>query len=186
MITVICGCMFAGKSGKLLRLLKRHRLAGRNIQVFKPSLDTRDVADGAVVQTREGGTLPAQSVSSVHAIQDLLLPDTQVIAIDEVQFFDGDLRDSLALAAMALAWSQQGVQVIVAGLDMDYEGVPFDTTAMLLAVAHKIHKMTAVCSDCGEDAPYTRRVDASTERISPGHSYVPVCARHALPFRRAS
>lgn len=181
MITVICGCMFAGKSGELLRMLKRHRIAKRSVQVFKPSLDTRDVGEQqtAVVRTREGGSLSAVGVSSVHQIPDLLNPDTQVIAIDEIQFFDGDLRDALALASLAQKWASEGRYVVLSGLDMDYQGLPFDTTAMACTVAHRVIKLTAICEVCGDEAQHTLRVGDDTERLSPGHSYQPVCYRHA-------
>lgn len=181
MITVICGCMFAGKSGELLRILKRHRIAKRSVQVFKPSLDTRDV-DGlnrAEVRTREGGSLSAVGVSSVHLIPGLLHPDTQVVAVDEMQFFDGDLRDALTLAALAQKWAGEGRHVVLSGLDMDYQGLPFDTTAMACTVAHRVIKLTAVCEYCGEEAQHTRRLGDDTERLSPGHSYIPVCFKHA-------
>jgi thymidine kinase len=170
-IEVIAGSMFSGKSEELIRRLRRARIARQNVQVFKPAIDDRYSADDVVSHSEQ--RMPSERVASAREILDRVLPHTQVVGIDEAQFLDPDLVDVCNRLADA------GVRVVVAGLDQDYLGRPFEPMPQLLAVAEFITKARAICVRCGQPALRSQRLGASTERVvvGAGETYEPRCRR---------
>ena len=159
-IEVIVGSMFSGKSEELIRRLRRAQIARQRVQIFKPAVDTRYGADHIVSHSE----LRIQSETAASAA-DLLAhvrEDTEVVGIDEGQFFDGELP------AVATALAARGVRVIVAGLDQDYLGKPFEPMPQLLAIAEYITKTRAICMVCGNPANHTQRLVASSDRVLVG------------------
>jgi len=156
-IEVIVGSMFSGKSEELIRRLRRAQIARQRVQIFKPALDTR-YADDHIVSHSEM-RIPSCAVESARELLDKVAPDTEVVGIDEGQFFDAELPmicDTLA---------DQGKRVIVAGLDQDYLGKPFEPMPQLLAIAEYITKTLAICMVCGNPANHTQRLVASGDRV---------------------
>lgn len=150
-IEVIAGSMFSGKSEELLRRLRRAHIAGQDVLVVKPALDTRYQADK--VSSHDGASWEARCVQRSEEM--LLLPgveDVDVVAVDEAQFMD----DELPHVAQFLA--DRGKRVIVAGLDQDFRGEPFGPMPALLAVAEFVDKLQAICSVCGAAASRTQRL----------------------------
>lgn len=148
-ITVICGSMFAGKSEELIRLARRALYAKRVVQVFKPLIDNR--YDEAMVVSHMGVKHEAVPVANVAELRRRLRPETQVILVEEAQFFD----DSIADLAVELA--DHGKEVILAGLDQDFRRLPFGPMPRLLAVADEVLKLRAICMKCGAPASHTYR-----------------------------
>ena len=149
-LEVICGSMFSGKTEELLRRLRRAVIARHNVQLFKPAIDDRYGI--TTVASHDGAEWEGIVVNAAAEILDLVEPDTHVIAIDEVQFFDDaiiDVCDALAL---------QGKRVIVAGLDMDFRGEPFGPMPKLMAKAESVRKLHAICMVCGGEASRTQRL----------------------------
>ncbi len=159
-IEVITGPMFSGKSEELIRRLRRAAIARLRLQVFKPALDTRYAEEEIVSHSQ--WRIPSVAVESSGDVQRLLDPRTEVIGIDEAQFFDEGLPGVCSHLA------DLGKRVIVAGLDMDYRGVPFGPMPQLLAIAEQVQKITAICSRCGAPANYTQRLVASREQVVVG------------------
>jgi thymidine kinase len=156
-IEVIVGSMFSGKSEELIRRLRRAQIARQHVQTFKPAIDTR-FADDAIVshsEMRMGST----AVASSRALLDQVADDTEVVGIDEGQFFDADLP------AVCTELARRGKRVIVAGLDQDYLGKPFEPMPQLLAIAEYITKTLAICMVCGNPANQTQRLVASADRV---------------------
>jgi len=156
-IEVIVGSMFSGKSEELIRRLRRAQIARQKVQIFKPALDTRYATDHIVSHSEM--RIPSSTVTSARALLDQVEPDTEVVGIDEGQFFDQELPmvcDTLA---------DQGKRVIVAGLDQDYLGKPFEPMPQLLAIAEYITKTLAICMVCGNPANHTQRLVASEDRV---------------------
>lgn len=149
-ITVICGSMFAGKSEELIRLSRRALYAKKRVQVFKPAIDKR--YDEAMVVTHMGVKHEAIAVSSTAELEAAILPRTQVIVIEEAQFFDASLVD------LAVDLADCGREVILAGLDQDFRRQPFGPMPALLAVADEVVKLRAICMNCGATASHTYRV----------------------------
>jgi thymidine kinase len=170
-IEVICGGMFAGKSEELMKRLRRAIIAKQKVEIFKPRLDDRYAKDAIV--SHDQNRLPAINVSSSLAILTLVAPDTQVIGIDEGQFLDAELT------AVCTELANTGRRVIVAALDTDYRGQPFESIPPLLAVAEEVHKEHAVCNLCGQPACRTHRLTAGTETVELGahDAYQPLCRR---------
>ena len=156
-IEVICGSMFSGKSEELIRRVRRAQFARQRIQVFKPKIDDRYADDDVV--SHSAMKVPAHIVASVEDILRAVDDRTEVIAIDEVQFFGAEVVDACEKLA------NMGKRVIAAGLDQDYLGRPFEPVPHLLAVAEYVTKTLAVCSRCGAPANRTQRLVASDERI---------------------
>ena len=149
-LEVICGSMFSGKTEELLRRLRRAVIARQNVQLFKPAIDDRYGI--TTVASHDGSKWEGTVINDAAEILDHIEPDTQVIAIDEVQFFDDaivDVCDALAL---------QGKRVIVAGLDMDFRGEPFGPMPKLMAKAESVRKLHAICMVCGGEASRTQRL----------------------------
>ena len=156
-IEVIVGSMFSGKSEELIRRLRRAQIARQKVQIFKPALDTR-YADDAIVSHSEM-RIPSCAVASARVLLDQVEADTEVVGIDEGQFFDAELP----IVCNTLA--DQGKRVIVAGLDQDYLGKPFEPMPQLLAIAEYITKTLAICMVCGNPANHTQRLVASADRV---------------------
>jgi thymidine kinase len=148
-VHVIAGCMFCGKTDEMLRLLRRFSIAGRQVVLVKPRLDTR--TDEVTVVSRSGAEHRAITVDHSSEIETAIGP-ADIVAIEEGQFFDERLPE--AVEALAAA----GKQVIVTGLDRDFRGVPFGTMPRLLALADQVTKLTAICMVCGEPATRTQRL----------------------------
>lgn len=155
-IEVICGSMFSGKTEELIRRLRRAQIAKQNVAIFKPKIDVRYSADHIVSHNQQ--KIP--SIAVKHA-EDILKKagDARVLGIDEAQFFDNSLVDVCKKLANA------GRRVIVAGLDKDYRGEPFEPIPQMLCEAEYITKTLAICMQCGNPASYTQRISPSSERV---------------------
>jgi thymidine kinase len=149
-LEVICGSMFSGKSEELIRRIRRAEFAQVTTQVFKPSLDNRTATDH--VNAHSGDKLPAISVDHPEELRTFVLETTQIIGIDEVQFF------SYGIVPVVNELIQKGKRVVVAGLDLDFCGTPFGCMPALLALADEVVKLKAVCMCCGKDAQYSQRL----------------------------
>jgi thymidine kinase len=159
-IEVICGSMFSGKSEELIRRLRRAEIARQKVQVFKPRIDDRFDDDHIVSHSRQ--RLPSQRVTTSADLYAAVDPQTRVVGIDEAQFYDEGLIDVCQRLAA------EGRRVIVAGLDQDYRGRPFEPIPQLLAVAEYITKTLAICVRCGAPANHSQRLIASEERVVVG------------------
>jgi thymidine kinase len=178
-IEVIAGSMFSGKSEELIRRLRRAKIARQKVQVFKPEIDSR-FSDNHIVSHSE----MRHESANIQSARDMLArvePDTEVVGIDEGQFFD----DELVNVANTLA--RRGVRVIIAGLDQDYTGKPFEPMPQLLAVAEYITKTHAICMKCGQPANYSQRTFQSDERVAVGAAdkYEARCRRCFVPHADA-
>jgi thymidine kinase len=171
-IEVICGAMFSGKTEELIRRLRRAQIARLNVEIFKPETDTR-YNESAIVSHNQN-SIPSTPVNNSSAIL-LLGSHIQVVGIDEAQFFD----DELPYVCNTLA--NKGIRVIVAGLDMDFQGKPFGPMPALMAMAESVTKVHAVCVKCGSPAMYSYRLVPNDARILLGEmeSYEPRC-RHCF------
>ncbi|WP_432203193.1 thymidine kinase [Thermoanaerobacter uzonensis] len=149
-IEVIVGPMFSGKSEELIRRIKRAQIAKQKVQVFKPAIDDRYSIDKVV--SHNGTNINAISIVKASEIIELLEEDTEVIAIDEIQFFDHSIVDVVREIA------DLGKRVICAGLDMDFRGEPFGPTPDIMAIAESVDKLTAICVKCGNPATRTQRL----------------------------
>ncbi len=149
-IEVICGSMFSGKTEELIRRLRRAQIAKQKAQVFKPAIDTR-YADREVT-SHNGLQIEAIPVKNAAQLDGLITPDTTVVAIDEAQFFDDEIIQ------LCTALADQGLRVIVAGLDMDFRGEPFGPMPALMARAEQVDKLQAICVGCGGPASRTQRL----------------------------
>jgi thymidine kinase len=163
-IEVITGSMFSGKSEELIRRLRRAQIARQKVQVFKPVVDDR-YGDDHIVSHSEM-RLPSTSVRNSDELLRLVDDDTEVVGIDEGQFFD------LNLPAVSSQLADRGKRVIVAGLDQDYLGRPFEPMPQLLAIAEYITKTLAICVVCGNPANHTQRLVPSSDRVLVGASGV--------------
>ena len=149
-IEVICGCMFAGKTEELIRRINVLSYARKNILVFKPKIDDRYYT--TEIASHAGSKVPCIVISEAKEILDHVNYDTDVVAIDEVQFFDEDVVDICEYLA------DSGLRVMVAGLDKDFRGEPFGVLPDLLTRAEFVTKLTAVCAKCGAPATRTQRI----------------------------
>ena len=149
-LIVITGSMFAGKSEELIRQVRRALYARKKVQVFKSALDNR--WDSAAIATHNGVRFEAIPVSSSADLERLVQADTEVIAIEEVQFFDE------GIVALCDRWANEGRTVIAAGLDQDFRGQPFGFMPILLALADEVIKLRAICARCGQPASKTQRL----------------------------
>ena len=148
-ITLICGSMFSGKTEELIRLVRRAMHARKKVQVFKSALDTR--CETTVIRTHDDIRFNAIAVPDTPTLESLLEPDTQVIGIEEIQFFDE------AIVPFCQSLADRGIQVIAAGLDQDFRGLPFGFMPALMALADNVMKLHAICKVCGEPASRTQR-----------------------------
>ncbi len=159
-IEVIAGSMFSGKSEELIRRLRRAKIARQKVQVFKPEVDSR-FSNGHIVSHSEMRHESANSRSAAEVLAKVDA-DTEVVGIDEGQFFDNEL------VSVANELARRGVRVIIAGLDQDYTGKPWEPMPQLLAIAEYITKTHAICMKCGQAANYTQRTFESEERVAVG------------------
>ena len=158
-IEVVVGCMFSGKTEELIRRLRRAQIARQKVVIFKPKIDTRYSNSHIVSHNEQSlGSIEAETADEIFT----LAHDAQVIGIDEGQFFKGDL------VGVCNTLADMGKRVIVAGLDQDYRGVPFEPMPQLLAVAEYITKTLAICVVCGNPADSTQRNSDSKERVVVG------------------
>jgi thymidine kinase len=179
-IEVIVGSMFSGKSEELIRRLRRAQIARQKVQIFKPALDTRYAADHIVSHSEM--RIPSTAVESARELLEQVEADTEVVGIDEGQFFD------LELPAVCNTLADRGKRVIVAGLDQDYLGKPFEPMPQLLAIAEYITKTLAICMVCGNPANHTQRLVASDNRVLLGTqgTYEARCRRCFDPMLAAA
>lgn len=155
-IEVICGCMFSGKTEELIRRLRRAQIAKQHVAIFKPNIDTRYSSEHIVSHSEQ--SLISHPVGDASEIPRLA-KEAQVIGIDEAQFFKPNLVNISELLAA------DGKRVIVAGLDQDYRGKPFEPIPQLLAVAEYITKTLAICVVCGNPADRTQRKTQQSDRV---------------------
>lgn len=183
-IEVICGSMFCGKTEELLRRIRRAVIAKQHVQVFKHSLDDR--YDGVQkVTSHSGQHTEAQHVSRASEILALVSSETTVVAIDEVQFFDAEIMNTVQTLA------NRGIRVIVAGLDMDFRGEPFGAMPQLLCAAEEVTKLHAICVVCGEEASLTQRLvngqpahyDDPVILVGAQESYEARCRKHHVVMK---
>ncbi|WP_195940802.1 thymidine kinase [Romboutsia sp. 1001713B170131_170501_G6] len=149
-IEVVIGPMYSGKSEELIRRLRRAKIAKQNVVVFKPQIDNRYSKEDVV--SHNGDSINAIPISSAREIYNHIDNKTQVVGIDEVQFFDEEIVE------IAMNLADKGIRVIAAGLDMDFKGEPFGPTPKLLAVAEFVDKIQAICSVCGQPANRSQRL----------------------------
>ena len=167
-IEVVCGSMFSGKTEELIRRLRRAQFAKQKVEIFKPAIDTR-YSDEEVV-SHDHNAIPSTPLDSSASIL-LLSSDIDVVGIDEAQFFDEGLVD----VCNQLAY--RGVRVIIAGLDMDFRGVPFGPMPALCAIADDVTKVHAICVKCGSWAYVSHRTVKNDKRVLLGETqeYEPLC-----------
>ena len=167
-IEVICGSMFSGKTEELIRRLKRAKIAQQKVEIFKPEIDIR--YDIEAVVSHDSNQIHSTPVPASANIP-LLINDEQVIGIDEAQFFD------MELVGVCNRLANQGIRVIVAGLDMDYKGKPFGPIPALLATAEYVTKVHAICVKCGNLANHSHRKTINDKLVMLGEteSYEPLC-----------
>lgn len=149
-VELICGSMFSGKSEELIRRAKRARIAKQKLQVFKPMIDNRYLLEAVV--SHAGDKEAAVAVKDTAHLKSLIEPDTEVIAIDEIQFFDEGIIELVTELA------DSGKRVICAGLDQDFRGEPFGPVPVLMALAEYVDKLQAICVKCGNPASRTQRL----------------------------
>jgi thymidine kinase len=182
-IEVITGVMFSGKSEELIRRVRRALIARRRVQVFKSALDDRYHGIGHV-SSHDGSGVDAVAVRSSVEVAERIHPQTQVVAVDEIQFLDDGIVDVIS------ALADRGARVIVAGIDMDFRGEPFGPMARILALAEAVDKLHAICMVCGaaatrnqrfvdgEPAPY----ESPVVQVGGHESYEARCRRcHQVP-----
>ncbi len=167
-IEVVCGSMFSGKTEELIRRLRRAKFAHQKVEIFKPSIDKR-YSDEEVVSHDSTAIMSTPIDSSAQIL--LMSSDIDVVGIDEAQFFD------MGLVEVCNELANRGVRVIVAGLDMDYRGVPFGPMPSLCAIADDVQKVHAICVRCGSLAYVSHRKVAGDKRVMLGemHEYEPLC-----------
>lgn len=169
-IEIICGSMFSGKTEELIRRLKRAKFANLKVEIFKPAIDLR--YDELKVVSHDANAIPSTPVENAQQVS-LLAQGFEVIGIDEAQFFDD------AIVAVCNTLALQGARVIVAGLDMDFQGNPFGPMPQLLAVADFITKLHAICMRCGNIASFSHRKTQQQAQVVIGEQdiYEPLCRK---------
>lgn len=169
-IEVICGSMFSGKTEELIHRLKRASFAKQRVEIFKPSIDTRYSEEKVV--SHDSNSIQSTPVDSSGSIL-LFTSEIDVVGIDEAQFFDEGLVD------VCNELANNGVRVIIAGLDMDYKGIPFGPIPALCAIADEVTKVHAICVRCGDLAYISHRTIANDKRVLLGEKaeYEPLCRR---------
>jgi len=177
-IEVVTGSMFSGKSEELIRRLRRAQIARQRVQIFKPRVDDRYASDEIVSHSEM--KMPSQVVAGSQEILQRLDDRTEVVGIDEGQFFDA------GIVPLVNALADRGLRVIVAGLDQDYMGRPFEPMPQILAVAEYVDKILAICMRCGAPANRTQRLTAATDRVVVGgaEEYEARCRRCFQPQAR--
>lgn len=177
-IEVICGSMYCGKTEELIRRVRRAEIAKQKVQAFKPMIDTRYFPED--ISSHGGLRMRAIRAEGSAEILPLVEPDTQVVALDEVQFFD------MGMVEVVQQLADAGKRVVCAGLDLDFRGQPFALMPHLLAVAEKVEKLTAICVLCGGPATRSQRLidgrpaswDDPIVLVGASESYEPRCRQH--------
>jgi len=174
-IEVICGSMFSGKTEELIRRLRRAQIARQKVLIFKPRIDDRYHPEQIVSHSDQ--RMESIPIGSAREMLEKLAPDVQVVGVDEAQFFGADLVEVCETLA------NRGLRVIVAGLDQDYLGRPFEPMPALLAVAEYITKNLAICVQCGNPANRSQRIRPGGDRIQVGaqDAYEARCRRCFRP-----
>jgi thymidine kinase len=174
-VEVITGSMFSGKSEELIRRIRRAQIARQRVQIFKPRVDDRYAGDHIV--SHSDMKMPSLVVASAREVLDQVEDRTEVVGIDEGQFFDPGIVQVINTLA------DRGVRVIVAGLDQDFTGRPFEPMPQILAVAEYVDKALAICMQCGAPANRTQRLTGSTDRVVVGgaQDYEARCRRCFQP-----
>ena len=167
-VEVVCGSMFSGKTEELIRRLRRAQFAKQKVEIFKPAIDVRYSEEEVV--SHEGNSIPSTPVDSSASIL-LMAQESDVVGIDEAQFFDEHIVE------VCNELASRGIRVIVAGLDLDFKGVPFGPMPALMAIADDVYKTHAICVHCGDLAYVSHRLVASDKRVLLGEtdSYEPLC-----------
>lgn len=169
-IEVICGSMFSGKTEELIRRLKRAKIANLKVEIYKPAIDVR--YDETQVVSHDANSIQSTPIENSQTIL-LLAQDVDVVGIDEAQFFDAEIMHVCETLAL------RGIRVIVAGLDMDYLGMPFGQMPNLLAIADYITKLHAICMKCGNIANVSFRKVGGENQVMLGEkeTYEPRCRK---------
>ncbi len=158
-IEVIAGCMFSGKTEELIRRLRRATIAKQKVKIFKPKIDNRYSSSDIVSHSEQ--SLPSILIEDINEVLNSS-NDADVIGIDEAQFFSSDI------VSVCNQLANNGKRIIIAGLDQDYRGIPFEPMPQLLAIAEYITKTLAICMVCGNPADKTQRKTESAERVIVG------------------
>ena len=167
-IEVICGSMFSGKTEELIRRLKRAKFAKQRVEIFKPAIDTRySQVDVVSHDSHSIASTPIEASASIL----LFTSEIDVVGIDEAQFFDNGLVD------VCNELANNGIRVIVAGLDMDFRGVPFGPMPSLCAIADEVSTVHGLCIECGQLASFSHRTVQNDKQVMLGetHEYEPLC-----------
>lgn len=167
-VEVICGSMFSGKTEELIRRVRRSQLAGQKVEIFKPKVDTR--YDEKDVVSHDRSSIPSMTIE--HSKEILTkINEFDVVGVDEAQFFDDQLPDVCDVLA------NNGIRVLVAGLDMDFSGKPFGPMPELMARAEFVTKVHAICMRCGDLATYSHRMNEEEALVQLGEkdNYQPLC-----------
>lgn len=178
---MIAGPMFAGKTEELLRRVRRAVIAGRRVEVFTHALDERD--GRGRVASHVGLDYPSVEASSPGEIEEAVGPEADMVAIDEAHFFGADL------VGVVTRLAARGIVVVVAGLDVTFDGLPFEPLPALMALAERVDKLTAICTVCGAEAVYHARVgppaiestELVTEHVGGAEKYQARCRLHFTP-----
>lgn len=167
-IEVVCGSMFSGKTEELIRRLKRAKFARQRVEIFKPVIDTR--YSEADVVSHDANSIASTPIESSASLL-LLSSDIDVVGIDEAQFFDAGLVN------VCNELANNGIRVIVAGLDMDFRGIPFGPMPGLCAIADEVSKVHAICVKCGQLAAFSHRTVKNDRQVMLGETseYEPLC-----------
>ncbi|WP_321424955.1 thymidine kinase [uncultured Bacteroides sp.] len=179
-IEVICGSMFSGKTEELIRRLKRAQFARQRVEIYKPAIDIRYSEEDVV--SHDSNSISSTPIESSASIL-LFSTDINVVGIDEAQFFDEGLVDVCNKLA------NNGIRVIIAGLDMDYKGIPFGPIPDLCAIADEVSKVHAICVRCGQLAYISHRIVKNEKRVLLGEKdeYEPLCREcYARALRESS
>lgn len=176
-IEVVCGSMFSGKTEELIRRVTRAQIARQKVRLFKPVIDVRYAADHVV--SHNGRQIPCTNVAAGAEILRHVATDERVIGIDEAQFLDADT------VRVARELASEGRRVIVAGLDQDYRGEPFETMMLMMVEAEYVTKNLAICMRCGNPAHRNQRLVESTGRVVLGGTdrYEARCRRCFAPLK---
>lgn len=172
-IEVICGSMFSGKTEELIRRLRRAQFANQKIRIYKPCIDVRYSEDKVV--SHDAHSIESSPIANPTDMLECLKDGTQVVGVDEAQFFSSDIVE------VAQNLADHGIRVVIAGLDMDYLGKPFGPMPALMAIAEDVQKVHAICVKCGSPAGYSHRLSKSDDLVVLGEKdiYEPLC-RHCF------
>lgn len=177
-IEIICGCMFSGKSEELIRRIRQAQYGNLEVKVFKPAIDDR--YESSSVVSHNGTSIIAHAIKNSHKILTYINEDTDIVAVDEVQFFDEDI------IPIASELAYRGIRVILAGLDTNFRGEPFGPMPKLMALSELVTKLNAICPICSSPASRTQRLingkpasyDDPIIMVGASESYEPRCRQH--------